>query len=151
VRGWLAGWLAGWLSGRGCACAGGCSACLDAVGGYRGFFAGLGGACIAARPAAQHPVPTTNPASPACLPRLPAETRQFAKKAAPGGGERTFVQFILEPLYKIYAQVGGRRGPAAFSACCLPRAQDVCTGMGWGQAGLPSLLAADGAGACCAL
>lgn len=27
------------------------------------------------------------------------------KAAAAGGGERTFVQFILEPLYKIYAQV----------------------------------------------
>lgn len=38
----------------------------------------------------------------------PAETRTFAKRASalPGGGERTFVQFILEPLYKIYAQVG---------------------------------------------
>lgn len=35
------------------------------------------------------------------------ETRTFSKKAPPGGGERTFVQFILEPLYKIYAQIVG--------------------------------------------
>ncbi len=34
-----------------------------------------------------------------------AETRTFSKKAPPGGGERTFVHFILEPLYKIYGQV----------------------------------------------
>lgn len=34
-----------------------------------------------------------------------AETRTFSKKAAGGAGERTFVEFILEPLYKIYAQV----------------------------------------------
>lgn len=34
------------------------------------------------------------------------ETRGFKRKAPPGGGDRTFVQFILEPLYKIYAQVG---------------------------------------------
>ncbi|PRW60836.1 116 kDa U5 small nuclear ribonucleo component-like isoform A [Chlorella sorokiniana] len=37
------------------------------------------------------------------------ETRTFVKRASalPGGGERTFVQFILEPLYKIYAQIIG--------------------------------------------
>ncbi|PSC73984.1 116 kDa U5 small nuclear ribonucleo component-like [Micractinium conductrix] len=34
------------------------------------------------------------------------ETRTFSK-AAHAGGERTFVQFILEPLYKVYAQVLG--------------------------------------------
>lgn len=34
-------------------------------------------------------------------------TRGFRKKAPAGGGERTFVQFILEPLYKIYTQAVG--------------------------------------------
>jgi U5 small nuclear ribonucleoprotein component len=34
-------------------------------------------------------------------------TRGFRKKAPPGGAERTFVQFILEPLYKIYTQALG--------------------------------------------
>lgn len=35
------------------------------------------------------------------------ETRTFVKKPPPGGAERTFVQYILEPLYKIYAQIIG--------------------------------------------
>lgn len=35
------------------------------------------------------------------------ETRAFSRKPPPGGGERTFVQFVLEPLYKIYSQVIG--------------------------------------------
>ncbi len=39
-----------------------------------------------------------------------AETRTFRKKPPERGGERSFVQFILEPLYKIYSQV---------SAACL--------------------------------
>ncbi len=34
-----------------------------------------------------------------------SDTRTFRKKAPERGGERSFVQFILEPLYKIYAQV----------------------------------------------
>lgn len=33
--------------------------------------------------------------------------RVFRKKPPMGGGERSFVQFILEPLYKIYSQVIG--------------------------------------------
>lgn len=33
-----------------------------------------------------------------------ADTRTFRKKAPERGGERSFVQFILDPLYKIYAQ-----------------------------------------------
>lgn len=68
-------------------------------------------------PAPNRPPPAFNPAhthltTPHRLPAA-AETRTFSKKAPPGGGERTFVQFILEPLYKIYAQA--RRG----SFCCL--------------------------------
>lgn len=34
-------------------------------------------------------------------------TRGFRRKPPPGGGERTFVSFVLEPLYKIYSQAVG--------------------------------------------
>ena len=33
------------------------------------------------------------------------DKRTFKKKPPTLGGERSFVQFVLEPLYKIYAQV----------------------------------------------
>lgn len=34
------------------------------------------------------------------------ETRGFRRKPPPGGNaDRTFVQFVLEPLYKIFSQV----------------------------------------------
>jgi U5 small nuclear ribonucleoprotein component len=33
------------------------------------------------------------------------KTRKFAKKAPHSSAQRTFVEFILEPLYKIFAQV----------------------------------------------
>ena len=36
-----------------------------------------------------------------------SDSRTFKKKAPPGGGERTFVQFVLQPLYKIFSQVVG--------------------------------------------
>ncbi|KAK2710270.1 hypothetical protein QYM36_013797, partial [Artemia franciscana] len=36
-----------------------------------------------------------------------SKTRGFIKKAPHGGAPRTFVEFILEPLYKIFAQVVG--------------------------------------------
>lgn len=35
------------------------------------------------------------------------DTRGFKKKQPSGGVERSFVQFVLEPLYKIYSQVVG--------------------------------------------
>ncbi|KAL2610071.1 hypothetical protein R1flu_028644 [Riccia fluitans] len=35
------------------------------------------------------------------------DTRTFKRKPPSSGGERSFVQFILEPLYKIYSQVIG--------------------------------------------
>lgn len=35
------------------------------------------------------------------------DTRVFKKKPPASGGERSFVQFVLEPLYKIYSQVIG--------------------------------------------
>lgn len=34
-----------------------------------------------------------------------ADKRTFKKKPPAVGGERSFVQFVLDPLYKIYAQV----------------------------------------------
>ena len=40
-------------------------------------------------------------------------TRRFSSR--PGGGPRTFVQFVLEPLYKVYACVVGEE-PAALGA-----------------------------------
>ena len=38
-------------------------------------------------------------------------TRQFGRKAADVSSPRSFVQFVLEPLYKIYALVLGEPGP----------------------------------------
>ncbi|EEF29877.1 116 kD U5 small nuclear ribonucleoprotein component, putative [Ricinus communis] len=35
------------------------------------------------------------------------DTRAFKKKSPASGGERSFVHFVLEPLYKIYSQVIG--------------------------------------------
>ncbi|KAI9073863.1 hypothetical protein K1719_044177 [Acacia pycnantha] len=35
------------------------------------------------------------------------DTRSFKKKPPASGGERSFVEFVLEPLYKIYSQVIG--------------------------------------------
>jgi len=43
-----------------------------------------------------------------------SDTRTFKKKPPMGGGERSFVQFILEPLYKIYSQAVGEH-PASFT------------------------------------
>lgn len=45
-----------------------------------------------------------------------SDTRTFRKKPPERGGERSFVQFILEPLYKIYAQVRAR----PFTLATLP-------------------------------
>lgn len=45
-----------------------------------------------------------------------AETRGFKRKAPPGGGDRTFVQFVLEPLYKIFSQA---RRAALWALCML--------------------------------
>jgi len=43
------------------------------------------------------------------------ETRTFSKKPSKGGGARSFVQFILEPLYKVYSQAVGEH-PASVAA-----------------------------------
>ena len=42
------------------------------------------------------------------------DDRVFRRKAPPGGGERSFVQFILEPLYKMYSQAVGEH-PKSFA------------------------------------
>lgn len=50
-----------------------------------------------------------------------AATRKFSKKPQTGSAQRSFVEFILEPLYKIFAQVVGDVDD------CLPR---VCDELG---------------------
>lgn len=49
------------------------------------------------------------------------KTRKFSKKTSPSSSQRSFVEFILEPLYKIFAQVVGDVDE------CLPR---VCDELG---------------------
>lgn len=36
----------------------------------------------------------------------PSENK-FSKKPSPAGSQRTFVHFILEPIYKVYSQILG--------------------------------------------
>lgn len=36
------------------------------------------------------------------------ETKKFNKKPPPGNKKRTFVQFILEPIYKIFSHTVGK-------------------------------------------
>lgn len=36
-----------------------------------------------------------------------SKTRKFSKKAPQPGAARSFVEFILEPLYKVFAQIVG--------------------------------------------
>ncbi len=35
------------------------------------------------------------------------DRRTFSRKPPPGGGQRTFVTFVLDPLYKIYSTIMG--------------------------------------------
>ena len=54
------------------------------------------------------------------------DSRTFKAKAPAGAGldaQRTFVEFILEPLYKIYSQVGASPARALRGACveAIPR------------------------------
>ena len=44
-----------------------------------------------------------------------ADARAVRAKPPPGGGDRSFVQFVLEPLYKVYAQAVGEHA-ASFAA-----------------------------------
>jgi len=41
------------------------------------------------------------------------DTRTFAKSPPPGGRERTFVEFILNPIYKLHSQIIGEDSEAA--------------------------------------
>ena len=45
-------------------------------------------------------------------------SRKFSKKPSPSSSQRSFVEFILEPLYKIFAQVGG-------IACLLKKSMHI--------------------------
>ena len=58
------------------------------------------------------------------------DTRTFKKEAHPGaGGEatRTFVEFILEPLYKIYSQVSFQAAPCTLhTQLCNPQGSLNC-------------------------
>lgn len=57
------------------------------------------------------------------------DTRKFSKKASPqGSSERTFVQYILTPLYKIYSQVWA----ASRLACQWPAEPALSLGCGFG-------------------
>lgn len=46
------------------------------------------------------------------------DTRKFKKSPAGPGSSRTFVQFVLEPLYKIFSQVKYASGSCAPAALC---------------------------------
>ena len=55
-----------------------------------------------------------------------ADKRTFRKTQPAVGGERSFVQFILEPLYKIYAQVWvATNVPDLFLGALIPAAHIV--------------------------
>ncbi|KAI7837170.1 hypothetical protein COHA_008964 [Chlorella ohadii] len=85
------------------------------------------------------------------------ETRTFVKRASalPGGGERTFVQFILEPLYKIYAQIIGEDDrtvravadefgvylkPSSYGMDVKPLVKEACSKIFGSAAGLVDML-----------
>mmetsp|Transcript_33923 Transcript_33923/g.107781 ORF Transcript_33923/g.107781 Transcript_33923/m.107781 type:complete len:648 (-) Transcript_33923:66-2009(-) len=82
-------------------------------------------------------------------------TRAFRKKAPEGGGERTFVQFVLEPLYKIYSTVVGEHHkavaamldefgvhikPSQYSLNVKPLLKLICTKVFGTATGLTDLL-----------
>jgi hypothetical protein len=69
-----------------------------------------------------------------------AEKRTFSKKAVNSKAQRSFVQFVLEPMYKLFAQVwpaeSGRARfhrhpplPPSLPLCNLTRSR-ACTGGG---------------------
>jgi hypothetical protein len=54
-----------------------------------------------------------------------SKTRKFTKKPAHGSAQRSFVEFILEPLYKIFAHVVGDVDTCLPSLCqVVPRVED---------------------------
>ena len=83
--------------------------------------------------------------------------RTFKKKPPPEGGERSFVQFILEPLYKIYSQAVGEDAesfaaalaefgvalkPKAFEMNAKPLLKLACRKVFGDASGLVDMLAA---------
>eukprot|EP00850_Spirogloea_muscicola_P014123 SM000099S25229 [mRNA] locus=s99:314289:317660:- [translate_table: standard] len=84
-----------------------------------------------------------------------SDTRTFRRKPPAKGGERSFVQFVLEPLYKIYSQVVGehrksveatlaelgcRLKPSAYSLNVKPLLKLVCTTVFGTATGLTDML-----------
>lgn len=84
-----------------------------------------------------------------------ADTRTFKRKPPPGGAERAFVSFILEPLYKIYSQVLGEpdvsvKGmleefgvyfkPSAFTQDVKPLLKQSCSAVFGSATGLTDML-----------
>ncbi|CAL5227943.1 g10990 [Coccomyxa viridis] len=83
------------------------------------------------------------------------EKRTFKKKAPAVGGERSFVQFVLEPLYKIYAQVLGEHDnnvkamlntfgvalkPSSFKKDVRPLLKEACTAIFGTAAGVVDMM-----------
>ncbi|GAB4814650.1 hypothetical protein N2152v2_001696 [Parachlorella kessleri] len=83
------------------------------------------------------------------------DTRTFKRKSPPGGGDRTFVQFILEPLYKIYSQVMGEDDrsvhaladefgvylrPSSYGQDVKPLLKEVCAKVFGSAAGLVDMV-----------
>lgn len=83
------------------------------------------------------------------------DSRTFKRKPPAGGAERTFVAFILEPLYKIYSQVLGEADvsvkgmleefgvylkPAAFKQDVKPLLKDSCSAVFGSATGLADML-----------
>mmetsp|Transcript_32249 Transcript_32249/g.84013 ORF Transcript_32249/g.84013 Transcript_32249/m.84013 type:complete len:1110 (+) Transcript_32249:169-3498(+) len=85
------------------------------------------------------------------------DTRQFRRKPPPGraGSERSFVQFILEPLYKVYSQIIGEHPKtiehtlgqlgvylksSSYSMDTKPLLKEACSQVFGGSAGLVDML-----------
>lgn len=82
------------------------------------------------------------------LTSLVSNSRKFTKKAPTSSSQRSFVEFILEPLYKILAQVcggsfslpqlqagaaeAGHWEVAGGSGGFVPFCSGICTGWAWG-------------------
>eukprot|EP00884_Botryococcus_braunii_P000125 jgi/Botrbrau1/10112/Bobra.20_2s0019.1 len=84
------------------------------------------------------------------------ESRTFKKKPPPGGGERSFVEFVLEPLYKIYSQGLGESDttlkdvlkelgvwikPSSFYHDIKPLLKEVCSEIFGSATGLVDMMA----------
>mmetsp|Transcript_14693 Transcript_14693/g.41340 ORF Transcript_14693/g.41340 Transcript_14693/m.41340 type:complete len:992 (-) Transcript_14693:61-3036(-) len=85
------------------------------------------------------------------------DTRTFRRKAPAGGGDRTFIQFILEPLYKIYSQLVGEHPksqermlaefgvylkPSTFNMDVKPLLSEACSAVFGSATGITDMMAA---------